>query len=127
MISALSAQLGEASVASAMISLLAAQIRGAIEIIPLAHLISPASGKAFEEREGALRRLQDWAFTQDFAIVTESVKIGSINTKGVKTSNRVAFQCVHHRDKTRNSQKIATENRERVETAVRAKSCKWGV
>ena len=122
--SALPAQLGDAYVASTITPLLAAQIKEATKIIPPAHLISPASGEAYEDREVALRRLQDWAFTQGFAVVTESVKIGRINAKGVKTGGRVAFQCVHHRDKTRNSRKIATKDRERVETAIRAKSCK---
>jgi hypothetical protein len=55
--SALPTQLGEASVASTMTTVLAAQIQEATKIIPLAHLISPASSEAFEDHEVALRRL----------------------------------------------------------------------
>jgi hypothetical protein len=55
--SALLTQLGEAFVASTMTPLLVAQIQEATKIIPLGHLISPASSEAFEDHEVALRRL----------------------------------------------------------------------
>ena len=55
--SALPTQLGEASVVSTMNPLPIAQIQEVTKIIPLAHLISPASSEAFEDHEVALRRL----------------------------------------------------------------------
>jgi hypothetical protein len=49
--------IGDAYVASTITPLLAAQIQEATKIIPLAHLISPASGEAFKDYEVALWRL----------------------------------------------------------------------
>ena len=62
----------EPAVASTMTPLLASQIQDAIQSLPPAHLIPPASGELFDSPENALRRLQDWALTQGFAVVTES-------------------------------------------------------
>jgi hypothetical protein len=104
------------AVASAVTPLLASQIALATKALPFAHLITPAHGESFKTPEDALQRLQDWAFTQGFAVVTES-----------KRKGRVIFQCIHHRTKTRNSRKTATEDRERVSTAIKAKGCTWTV
>jgi Transcription factor AFT len=106
----------EPAVASAVTPLLASQIQQAIKSLPPANLILPASGESFDSPANALRRLQDWAFTQGFAVVTESTR-----------KDRVIFECVHHKKKTKNCRKTATEDRQRVCTATRAKDCKWGV
>src|SRR4051794_35564713 len=95
---ALPAQLGQASVASTVTPLLASQIQTATNALPPAHLITPVFGESFVTPEGALRRLQDWAFTQGFAVVIESSRKG-----------RAIFGCIHHKNTTRNSRKTATE------------------
>ena len=90
----------EPAVALAVTPLLASQIQQAIKSLPLANLILPAFGESFNSPANALRRLQDWAFTQGFAVVTEST-----------WKDRVIFECVHHKKKTKNCCKTATEDR----------------
>jgi hypothetical protein len=75
-----------------------------------ARLTAPVAGESSINYEDTLKRLQEWAFTQDFAIVTESVR-----------KCRVIFQCIHYREKTRNTRETPTEDRERVVTDIRAK------
>ena len=105
-----------ASAASSVTLLLASQIAIATDALPPAHLVTPAHGESFKTPEEALQRLQDWAFTQGFAVVTES-----------KRKGRCIFHCIHHKKKTRNSWKTATEDRERLSTATMAKGCTWSV
>jgi len=40
--------------------------------LPEAHLLTPAAGELFKSQEAALLRLQNWAFTQGFAVITQS-------------------------------------------------------
>jgi hypothetical protein len=100
------------AIASAVTPLLASQIQQAIKSLPPAHLIMPVTEESFATPDDALQRLQDWAFTQGFAVVTES-----------RNKNRAIFHCIHHKKKTRNSRKTATEDQERVETVIKAKGC----
>jgi hypothetical protein len=53
---------------------LRAQIDAAVAAIPAAHRIAPIDGEYTESRDAAFERLQDWAFTQGFAIVRTLVK-----------------------------------------------------
>jgi hypothetical protein len=64
----------EPTVASTVTPLLAQQIQQATKSLPLAHLITPATGESFDSPANALQCLQDWAFTQGFAVVTESTR-----------------------------------------------------
>ena len=84
---------------------LQAQIDAATAALPAAHRRAPYKGEIVDSKEAALERLQDWAFTYGFAIAIES---GS--------KNRVRFECVHHKKKTRNTRKTAEDDRARVET-----------
>jgi hypothetical protein len=106
----------ELTAASTMTPLLAAQIAQATRALPQAHLITPANNESFATPKDALQRLQDWAFTQGFAVVTESTRKG-----------RTIFQCIHHRKKTKNCRKTPTEDRQRISTAIKAKGCIWTV
>jgi Transcription factor AFT len=108
--------IASATTDSTVTTQLATQLHIATNAIPLAHRPPPVTNESFETPELALERLQDWAFTQGFAVVTESRK-----------KNRVVFQCVHHKKKTRNYRKLTEEDRERVETTTKAKECKWTV
>ena len=58
------------SVASTVTPLLASQLELATKALSPAHLLTPES---FSDHADALRHLQDWAFTQGFAVVIESV------------------------------------------------------
>jgi hypothetical protein len=90
----------EPTVVSTVTPLLALQIQQATKSLPLAHLIPPATSESFDSPANALRRLQDWAFTQGFAVVTESTR-----------KDRVIFECVHYKKKTKNSCKTTIEDR----------------
>lgn len=81
-----------ASVASTVTPLLASQLELATRALTPAHLLTPVASESFSNHADALRRLQDWAFTQGFAVVTESVRKGW-----------VIFHCIHHRKTTRNT------------------------
>jgi hypothetical protein len=109
---ALPAQSGQASVASTVTPLLALQIQKATNALPPAHLVTPVFGESFVTPEDALWRLQDWAFTQGFAVVTESSRKG-----------RAIFGCIHHKNTTWNSRKTVTEDRERLSIAIKVKGC----
>jgi hypothetical protein len=92
----------------------ARRIQQATSCLPQSHILLPVAGEQFQCPADALLRLQNWAFTQGFAVVTESCR-----------ENRVIFQCIHHRQKTRNTRRIALENRVRLGTRTRAKGCTW--
>jgi hypothetical protein len=102
------------SVASSVTPALAQLIKEAIDSLPEAHRQPPLTNESFETPELALIRLQDWAFTQGFAIVIES-----------RRSKRVILECVHHHKKTRNSRKTSLGDRERLDTKTRTKGCIW--
>jgi hypothetical protein len=106
----------QSSAASTVTSLLASQITIATKVLPPAHLLTPVHGESFKTPDEALRRLQDWAFTQGFAVVTES-----------KRKGRCIFHCIHHKKKTRNSRKTVTEDRKRLGTAIMVKGYTWSV
>jgi hypothetical protein len=59
-------------VASTVNSHLAKLIEEATTALPQAHRCPPVAGETFETPELALRRLQNWAFTQGFAVVIKS-------------------------------------------------------
>jgi hypothetical protein len=98
---------------------LRAQIDASIAAIPAAHRIAPIDGKYTESRDAAFERLQDWAFTQGFAIVRDSCK----TEKGQIV--RAYFDCVHHKKFTKNCGKLQEEDRKRVETKTQASGCKF--
>jgi hypothetical protein len=104
------------TITSTVTPLLASQIQAATQALSPAHLLPPTAGESFGSPENALQRLQDWAFTQGFAMVTESCR-----------KNRAIFECVHHKKKTKNCRKTMTEDRQQISTATRTKNCKWGV
>ena len=62
----------QGSATSTVTPLLASQIAIATKVLPLAHLLTPTHGESFKTLDEAFRRLQDWAFTQGFAVITES-------------------------------------------------------
>jgi hypothetical protein len=73
---------------------LTAQIEAAVAALPAAHRTPPKEKEIVESPEAALVRLQDWAFTQGFALVRESTR-----------KDRVMFECTHHKNATKNWRK----------------------
>lgn len=95
---------------------LAEQIAEAIAAMPVSHRETPLHDEIVESVADGLLRIQNWAFTQGYAVAIES---GSENSK----TNRVQIGCIRHFDKTRNTRKTKEEDRERAETNVRAMGC----
>jgi len=54
---------------------LAAQLAAATAALPPAHCLNPVEDEPTESKEAAFVRLQNWAFTKGFALVTESSKM----------------------------------------------------
>ena len=89
-------------------------------------LLPPADGEIFESFQECFARLQGYAFSQGFAVVTLSSK---------KTKARAQFGYIHHAKETKNWRKLekhvdkdpATEdivsNRKRGNHSVNAKGC----
>ncbi len=79
---------------------LATDIQRAINALLPAHQVEPQDGELVDNPRDGYIRLQDWAFTQGFALVKESSR-----------SERWVLQCIHHHDKTRDSRKIEEKDR----------------
>ncbi len=88
----------------ASLSALQTRIEKVIELLPSPHLLLPRDGEAFLSFKGAKKRLQDYAFTQGFALVVEQ------NDKQRKT---VLFDCSRHHKKQRNTSKVEEKDRQR--------------
>jgi hypothetical protein len=95
---------------------LAKQIDEAIEAIPISHREAPVQNEIVVNPGVAFQRLQDWAFTQGYAFVIAS-----------KVATRVRFDCIHHKNATRNTRKTKEVDRKRVEIHVRGTGCQYGV
>ena len=78
---------------------LTAAIKKAVEAIPKAHRRRPVQDEVVESVEAGYIRLQDWAFTQHFALAQES------------GGKQVYFRCTHYQKKTRNSRQTDEKNR----------------
>jgi hypothetical protein len=95
---------------------LAAQIQAATAALPAAHRVAPQEREIVESKDTAFLRLQNWAFTQGFALATESTK-----------PKRVVFHCTHHKKTTKNCRKTAEANRQRVQTQTQARGCQFSL
>lgn len=84
---------------------LATDIQRAINALPPAYQVEPKDGELVDNPRNGYIRLQDWTFTQGFALVKESSR-----------PERWVLQCIHHHDKTRDSRKIEEKDRKRAWT-----------
>jgi hypothetical protein len=86
-------------------------------------LLPPEAGELFNTPDAAFRRLQGFAFSQGFAVVTRSTE-----------ATRCRFVCIHHSKKTKNirnlkervkkdSDNIIITERKRNTTQVAQKNC----
>ena len=103
--------------ASALFSL-DQKIGKAKALLPPAHCLPPQEGEGFASWEEGKARLQDYAFTQGFAIVIESFQ----KTRGV-----MLLECTRHHRKERNTRKLAETDRQRKSTKVSFNNCKYRV
>lgn len=98
-----------------------------MEAFDSAWLLPPQAGEVFESAKACLRRLQGYALSQGFAVVTTTSK-----------PSRARFACIHHGTATKNwrhledhVQRDAEGNiitrRQREDTSANAKQCTWEV
>lgn len=95
---------------------LAAKIHLAIEVILPPHRRPPTPNELVDSPEAGLERLQDWAFTQGFAVVVES-----------RNKTRIRVECVNHHKETKSWRKTKEEDRVRPKITSLAKDCPYAV
>jgi len=100
---------------------LQAQLDTAISNLLPAYRRTPRENEPFESREAAYLRLQDWAFTEGFALVIKSAK-----TKNSQVVQQYV-ECIHHKKETRNTRKLAEDKRRRVQTKTQTNGCKFSI
>lgn len=99
---------------------LVATISKFIQQLPEVHCEEPIDGEQYPWPNIILDRLQDFAFTKGFAVVTLS---------GSQNKGRMRFGCVHH-GKPRDTRKIDnsdTSLKRKRQTTTLAKDCNWAV
>lgn len=73
------------------------RIRRAVDRIPSAHRLSPREDETFKSRDEVFRRLQNYVFTQGFAVI--------IYTNDNKR-NILVVHCNRHQKNTRNTRRL---------------------
>jgi hypothetical protein len=100
-------------------------VENAVEAFDSAWLLPPQQGELFDNPKACLRRLQGYALSQGFAVVTASSQKG-----------RARFACIHHGTETRNWRELEEcvernvegniiSSRKKEDTATNAKDCTW--
>lgn len=93
-----------------------AKLQQAISHLPPSHRTLPQRNETFESLDAARLRLQDYAFTQRFALVTE---------KNYKKHSTLVLDCSRHHKDTRNYRKLSEEDRIRKNAKVSFNDCKY--
>ena len=88
----------------------------AIALLPPTHCLPPEEGEVFSTVEQGQTRLQDYAFTQGFALVQESFQ---------KQRGIMVLDCSRHHTKERNTRKLSEEDRVRKHTKVTFNECRY--
>lgn len=86
----------------------------AIELIPPAHCVAPIDDEIFSSLEQGKLRLQNYAFTQGFALASTSFQ---------KDKTVLILDCTWHGKKTRNTRHIEDEDRLRQGNKVFFDNC----
>lgn len=94
------------------------RIRQAMELMPPAHRLVPVDNETFSSLEEGKLRLQNYAFTQGFALASTSFQKG-------KTI--LILDCTRHGKKTRNTRHIEDEDRLRQGNKVFFDNCRYRV
>lgn len=85
-------------------------------LFPPTHCLPPQVGEVFSTVEAGKTRLQDYAFTQGFALVQESFQ---------KQRGILLLDCSRHHSKERNTRDQTEEERTRKSTNVAFADCKY--
>jgi hypothetical protein len=102
-------------------------VEDAVEACESAWLLPPQHGEIFETAKECLRRLQAYALSRGFAVVTLSSK-----------PKRAQFACIHHGAETRNwrgleervekgEEESVVSRRKRDDTSSNAKNYTWEI
>ena len=86
----------------------------ALDLIPNPHLIAPTINETFVDSTVAKNRVQDFAFSQGFAVVTLTHD---------RTRQILVLACTQHGSQTKNWRKTPLEHRKRINTKVSANDC----
>jgi hypothetical protein len=100
-------------------------VEDAVETFDSAWLLPPQSGEVFQTAKDCLRRLQGYALSRGFAVVTTTSK-----------KNRAQFACIHHGAETKNWRGLEdrvkrdaegeiVSGRKREDTLTNARQCTW--
>ena len=88
----------------------------AIALLLSPHLLPPQENELFSSWKKAKTRLQDYAFTQGFALVTETHD---------KKNHLIVLDCTRHHKRVRNTRKVEEEDRVRANTKVSFNECPY--
>jgi hypothetical protein len=102
-------------------------VEDAVEAFDSAWLLPPQQGEVFETAKECMRRLQAYALSKGFAVVTFS-----------STPKRARFTCIHHGSQPRNTRGLEdhlekdkegniVSRRKRDDTSSNAKNCAWEI
>ena len=80
------------------------RIQTAIDALPPAHRLPPSDDEVVSSLEAGKLRLQDYAFTQGFALVVET---------NDKKHGRLVLHCNRHKTKTKDWRKLSEEDKEK--------------
>jgi hypothetical protein len=100
-------------------------VEDAVEAFDNAWLLPPQQGEVFETAKACLHRLQGYALSRGFAVVTAS-----------SNKTRARFSCIHHGVDTRSWRELEAHVEKDAEgniltrckkedTAINAKDCGW--
>ena len=85
------------------------RIRSALALIPPAHRLPPVDDEIFSSLDEGKHRLQNYAFTQGFALASTSFQ---------KKKTILILDCIRHENKTRNTRYIEDEDKLRRDNKV---------
>ena len=86
----------------------------ALDLIPSTHLIAPDIDETFLDATVAKRGIQDYAFSQEFAVVTPNHD---------RVRQILVLVCIQHGTHTKNWQKTPTDEKKRINTKVSTNDC----
>ena len=92
------------------------RLQNALALLPPSHRLPPQENESFGSWEDGKTRLQDYAFTQGFALVTETNN---------KKRQVVILECTRHHSKERNTRKLGEKDRKRKNTKVAFNDCRY--
>ena len=93
-----------------------ARLQRAIASLPSSHRLPPSESEIFISWEEGKTRLQNYAFTQGFALVTET---------NDKKNHLVILDCTRHHKRERNTRKLEEKDRVRKNTKGSFNECKY--